>query len=183
MVRPSTAVNQLEYPIIALIPKFFVHPYFRSFGVPFLTLFLIISFKSGSRKSAEIYLEDLLVGVDLCIISLVIFSIGLIDEIGYSLDSLPSRAIQELLRSDVLSAETVLLINSTIAAQSEIIDEKIYLSFIVLLLMFLYTSILSFLIREFGWRADNKPKFFSAILVPNIMGLMLLILASWWVSF
>ena len=173
------AANQLE---TSSIPQFIIHPYFRNVVVPLVTLFLTIYFRVTSRKTEEITRADFLVGVDLCITSLLIFSIGMIDRIRYPLDSLPYVAIQKLLDDGVLSETTVASINSALADQIEVIDEKVYLSWMVLLLMFVYTSVMAFATRKFGWGSDNQPKVLGAIVFPNILGVFILIFSAWWIS-
>lgn len=150
---------------------FFTHPIFKDVFIPVITCFLSIGLKASSKTKFSINRNDLYICFDLCTTALFLFTIGMID--------LTSELVNN---SNQLISKNYNEIQTLITYQQKIITSKILLSWLILLFMGITTFILSVTTRNCGWDKNGKPKIWFGILIPNIFGLILLIIATHWIK-
>ena len=130
-------------------------PYFLKFGVPLITVGVSIFVKYVTRndKHSGFKKEDAAVGLDLAITALLI----LITNSSQIAINLPTNPPDQL----ALKLSEV--------------------PWIIILIVFLIWAI-STIVRKFGWEDDNKLRMLRGVILPNIVGIFILLLVVNWIQ-
>ncbi|EJC6746747.1 hypothetical protein QTG64_004289 [Vibrio vulnificus] len=135
--------------------EFIIHPYFLNFGVPLITAVLSVFIKCVTRNDnhTSFRKEDLAVGLDLSVTGVLIYITGSV----------------QLARSVPVSDRTPDIV------------EKITIMPWILLAMMVGMWGVSTIVRKFGWASDQELTIICGMIVPNVFGLAILLLAVNWV--
>jgi ABC-type transport system involved in multi-copper enzyme maturation permease subunit len=162
-----------------------VSPWFKNVIVPVVTLFLTVFFKTISKTAVSIERNDFFVCFDLCASAIFVFVIGMID-LANQIVNPPNAKISELIQSQVLAKEfdpsKLATLQNALTSQSQIILTKFGLSSMVLVMMLLLTVVISVMTRCLGWDVNGVAKWGWGIILPNTLGLGLLIVAAIWIK-
>ena len=162
-----------------------VQPWFKNIVVPVVALVLTIFFKAISKAKVSIERNDFFVCFDLCASAIFVFVIGMVD-LANQLVNPPGTMISELIKVQQLEQKIdpsqLAVLQDLLEQQSQIILTKFGLSSLVLVGMFLLTVIISVITRCLGWDANGTARWGWGIILPNTLGLGLLIVAAIWIN-
>lgn len=144
--------------IIAYCQNLFGTEFFKHFCIPLITTYLCIFIKTVSRndKYKNFKKEDLAVGIELAVTSLIIF---ITDSANLS------KIMADQTNRDLLHLQT-----------------KYELMPWIILAFAIGLWSISTIVRKLGWKNDNQLRIFSGIILPDLYGIITLIFVVNWVG-
>lgn len=160
-----------------------INPYFKNIAVPMGTAILTILIKSVSKEHGQKLIEkrDLAIGLDLCVTSLAVFATGMVDLLGkYSNSEFMkiSRAMAKSTKGQSLNAQDI----SRNFLEFDKLQDKLAVSWWMVLGLSLGTFSIAFLVRQYGWGKQSEIGIWIGVVLPNIVGIVSLIGVVTWIG-
>ncbi|MEO1351995.1 MAG: hypothetical protein AAFW84_24870 [Cyanobacteria bacterium J06635_15] len=169
--------------------------WFKGIVVPLVTAGITIFFKANSKPTLRFERNDWFICFELCVSAIFIFIIGMIDLVHQMVNA-PSAEILALLDSPSMASvqdnafqDQASTLSKLLTEQHDIIVEKFGLSWGMLTLIFLIVMTISAFVRMQGWENHNNNnddgtaqlRVRNGIVLPNIVGLLILIAVASWI--